>query len=91
MDKRLSHLHLVNCQTSVGTHVSAVGASNATIGILQIHIMIAVVVYFTRLQLEHMGGARHHTEIAALTSLRVYRYITLKFCHFSSGFLFLQI
>jgi hypothetical protein len=83
----LSYLYLVDCQTSIGAYIPAIGATDAIILILHIDIMITAVVHFTRFQLEDVGGTSHHAEVATFATVCFYLYITFKFCHYQEWFL----
>jgi hypothetical protein len=88
----LNKFFAIYCQTSVGTNISAIGATCAIIGIFQIDIMVSLLVHLARLQFQHTFRTCYNTKIAALASFDVNLYITfyflpliLKFFFYSSA------
>lgn len=63
---------LVDGQTTVRTNQPAACTTDAVIGVFHVHIMVSLVVYFTRVQFENIRRAGYYAEVTSFASLCVY-------------------
>lgn len=73
--------HTVDSDATVGADCRTGSAADTLLRILICHKMISPVIYFLRLEPQHVAGTGHNTEVATFATLSVDVNSSYNFCH----------